>query len=257
MGHSYPRRRLLGRAGGVAAVCAAAMLSMSAVAGAAGAAVAAGKPGGPGAGSARGGYFAEIRRTAFGIPHILARDFGSLGYGYGYAFAQDNLCTLASQVLTLRGQRSRYFGPDADSGDPFVPATNLVSDIYYRALSGSQVVRRLLARPAPQARQLVDGYAAGYNRYLRDTGTAHLPDPTCRGAGWVHPITALDIWTLIYNLGQTAGAVQFKQSIATDSPPSVNTTAKPVAPAPAAPLGAQMGSNAIGLGRDATVAMTA
>src|SRR5215470_10731593 len=149
MGHSYPRRRLRGRAAGVAAVCAAAMLSMSAVAGAAGAAVTAGKPGGPAVGPARGGYFAEIRRTAYGIPHILAWNFGSLGYGYGYAFAQDNLCSLASEVLTLRGQRSRYFGPGADSGDPFVPVTNLVSDIYYRGLSGTHVVRQLLARPAP------------------------------------------------------------------------------------------------------------
>jgi len=259
MGHSYPRLRRCGRAGGVAAVCAAAMLGTGAVAGASGAAVTAGTPGGPAAGPARGGYIAEIRRTAFGIPHILAWDFGSLGYGYGYAFAQDNLCTLASEVLTLRGQRSRYFGPDADSGDPFVPVTNLASDIYYRGLSGSQVVRQLLARPAPlgptpQARQLADGYAAGYNRYLRDTGTAHLPDPTCRGAAWVRPITPLDIWTLIYNFDQTAGADQVKQSIATASPPSANTTAKPVTPAPAAPPGAQMGSNAIGLGRAATVA---
>jgi acyl-homoserine-lactone acylase len=63
-------------------------------------------------------YNAEIRRTQYGIPHILARDYGSLGYGYGYAFAQDNLCVLADRVVTLRGERSRYFGPTADSNDP-------------------------------------------------------------------------------------------------------------------------------------------
>jgi acyl-homoserine-lactone acylase len=255
MGHNYPRLRRRGRAGGIAAACAAAMLSVVAVPGTAGAAVIAGKPAGP----AHGRYVAEIRRTAYGIPHILARDFGSLGYGYGYAFAQDNLCSLASQVLTLRGQRSRYFGPGASSGDPLAPATNLASDIYYQGLLRSQAVRRLLARPAPlgptsQVRQLVEGYAAGYNRYLRDTGTAHLPDPTCRGAAWVHPITPLDIWTLMYNLDQTAGADQFKQDIATASPPSAGTRAKPVTPAPAAPRGPQMGSNAIGLGQAATVA---
>jgi acyl-homoserine-lactone acylase len=38
-------------------------------------------------------YSAEIRRTEYGIPHILASDYGSLGYGYGYAFAQDNLAS--------------------------------------------------------------------------------------------------------------------------------------------------------------------
>src|SRR5262249_13196977 len=76
--------------------------------------------------------------------------------------------------------------------------------------------------------------AAGYNRYLRDTGTAHLPDPTCRGAAWVRPITALDIWTLIYNFDQTAGADQVKQSIAMASPPSAGTPAQSLTPAPAA-----------------------
>ena len=38
-------------------------------------------------------YSAEIRRTEYGIPHILANDYGSLGYGYGYAYAQDNLAS--------------------------------------------------------------------------------------------------------------------------------------------------------------------
>ena len=80
-----------------------------------------------------GRYVAEIRRTAYGIPHILAGDYGSLGYGYGYAFAQDNLCVMADRVITLRGERSRYFGPAAGSGDTLGAATdNLDSDIYYR-----------------------------------------------------------------------------------------------------------------------------
>jgi hypothetical protein len=30
-------------------------------------------------------YSAEIRRTEYGIPHIVASDYASLGYGYGYA----------------------------------------------------------------------------------------------------------------------------------------------------------------------------
>src|SRR5262249_25893762 len=152
----------------------------------------------------------------------------------------------------------RYFGPGASSGDPMGPATNLGSDIYYQGLLRSQVVRRLLASPAPlgptpQARQLVDGYVAGYNRYLRDTGIAHLPDPTCRGAAWVRPITALDMWTLVYNLDQLAGADQFKQSIATAHPPSAGAAVTSVPLAETIPHGAQMGSNAFGLGRDATV----
>ena len=139
--------------GGVAAACAGmvilapSVISSAAPARPAAAAVTSLEQGGGASGGA--GYAVEIRRTAYGIPHILAGDFGSLGYGYGYAFAQDNLCVLADRVLTLRGQRSRYFGPDADSGDPLRPATNLDSDVYYTGLRRSGIIGRLLAQPAP------------------------------------------------------------------------------------------------------------
>src|SRR5204862_7976733 len=49
-----------------------------------------------------GRYAVAIRRAAHGTPHILARDYGSLGYGYGYAFAQDHLCTIAASYMTVR-----------------------------------------------------------------------------------------------------------------------------------------------------------
>jgi acyl-homoserine-lactone acylase len=203
-------------------------------------------------------YVAEIRRTEYGIPHILADDYGSLGYGYGYAFAQDNLCVLADRVITMRGERSRYFGPSASSDDMLgAAATNLNSDIYYQSVRDSAIVRRLLARPAPlgptaQARQIVDGYVAGYNRYLRDTRAAHLPDPTCRGKAWVTPITASDLWSLIYDLDTLAGTAANKQAIVTASPPAAATTA--TAPEPPAPAVTNTASNGWALGRDVTQA---
>jgi acyl-homoserine-lactone acylase len=33
---------------------------------------------------------ADIRRTSFGVPHIRASDERGLGFGIGYAYAQDN-----------------------------------------------------------------------------------------------------------------------------------------------------------------------
>ena len=204
-------------------------------------------------------YSAEIRRTQYGIPHILASDYGSLGYGYGYAFAEDNLCVLADRVLTLRGQRSRYLDPEADSGDSLADPgiTNLTSDIYYRGLRQSGVVERLLARPAPlgptdDLHEMVEGYVAGYNRYLHDTGVAQLPDPTCRGKAWVGPITALDVWSGIYDLTTSGGTAGFREEIVSASP----AAGAPVAtePAPTAPAEQPdgTGSNAWALGRDAT-----
>jgi acyl-homoserine-lactone acylase len=204
------------------------------------------------------GYLADIRRTEYGIPHILAGNFGSLGYGYGYAFAQDNFCMLAQRVLALRGERSEFFGPDADSGDPLDPATNLASDAYFTELRQSGVVQKLVAQPAPlgpttQTRQLVDGYAAGFNKYLADTGVKNLPDPTCRGAAWVGPITALDLWTDIYDIQQFGGIAQIKQLVATATPPAANAAKSSAAPKLPSISKDAFGSNGWGIGKDATV----
>ncbi|MEV6976244.1 penicillin acylase family protein [Kitasatospora sp. NPDC093806] len=212
-------------------------------------------------GADRGGYTAKIRRTEHGVPHVLARDYAGLGYGYGYAFAQDNLCQLADQVVTLRGERSRYFGPDGLSVDG---PPNLVSDTYQQGLLRAGTVRRLLDRPAPlgptdQARQLVDGYVAGYNRYLRDTGVDRLPDPSCRGGAWVGPITSDDIWSLVLDVNTLAGSV--KKAVGAAVPPGAATGRTAAAPETATswlpragdtPGATDRGSNAWAIGRDAT-----
>lgn len=74
-----------------------------------------------------GEAWAEIRRTSFGVPHIVARDERGLGYGIGYAYAQDNLCLLANEVVTVNGERSRFFGPQALTLEQ---RENLASDVF-------------------------------------------------------------------------------------------------------------------------------
>jgi acyl-homoserine-lactone acylase len=201
-------------------------------------------------------YRAVVDRTEYGIPHITADNYGSLGFGYGYAFAQDNLCSLADHVLTLRGERSRYFGPDRiiDSGDDPEPVTNLSSDIFHRAHASDVAVQNLLSKPAPlgptsEIRDLVAGYAAGYNHYLNRTGVENLPDPRCRGAEWVRPITPLDLWRNLYSFNRTAGSNVFRSMIAEAEPPTSANTARPT---PVALKKGSLGSNAYALGREAT-----
>src|SRR4051812_40543290 len=107
-------------------------------------------PGPSAAAAAKHHYDVTITRTQYGIPHIVAKDYGSLGYGYGYAFAQDNLCTMAADYVTVEGQRSRWFGPDAGytmRGND-VTVTNLDSDIFWTQVRESHIVDKLLARPA-------------------------------------------------------------------------------------------------------------
>ena len=53
--------------------------------------------GAPGAGDA-GKMTAEIRRTAYGVPHIKASDYAGLGLGLGYVSAEDNICEIAERM---------------------------------------------------------------------------------------------------------------------------------------------------------------
>ena len=62
----------------------------------------------------RGELGATISRTAYGVPHIRAGNIESLAFGFAYAFAEDNLCTIADSYVTVSGERSRYFGPDEE-----------------------------------------------------------------------------------------------------------------------------------------------
>ena len=56
---------------------------------------------------------ATIAWATHGVPHIQARTWEGLGYGYGYALASQDVCILADSYTTVRGERSRFFGPDA------------------------------------------------------------------------------------------------------------------------------------------------
>ena len=155
-----------------------------------------------------------ITRTTGGIPHILAKNFGDAGYGYGFAFAQDNLCTMADDYITVEGQRSRFFGPDGtyQQRGNGTTITNEDSDIFWTEVQNSGIVPRLAARkpplgPSKDLRQGVRGYVAGYNRYLRSVGGRNgISDPACKGKPWVRPITVQDAYLRFYQLVLLASA---------------------------------------------------
>ena len=165
--------------------------------------------------AAKRDYRAEIRRTTGGVPHVKARDFGSAGFGYGYAYAQDQLCELADIVVTVNAQRTRYFGAGAEAPT----GTNLESDFFYQRIKDEKTVERLSKRASKPVRDTVKGFTAGYNAYLKKTGRAKLPDPTCRGKAWVRPIKPIDMYRRYYQLGLRASAGNFLREIVAAAPP--------------------------------------
>jgi hypothetical protein len=54
-------------------------------------------------------YRAEVIRTAYGAPHIIARDYGGLGYGGGYSSAEDNFCDFADLANDIGKAAKKMF----------------------------------------------------------------------------------------------------------------------------------------------------
>ncbi|HEX2085082.1 MAG TPA: penicillin acylase family protein [Solirubrobacteraceae bacterium] len=217
-------------------------------------------------------FDATIRRTDHGIPHITAKDYASLGYGYGYAFAEDNLCVIAEQYVTVRGERSKFFGPNASWAMRSNGTTNnnLNSDFFFKRIIAQGTVEKLIDQPPPngprpEVREAVRGYVAGYNRYLQDVGVANLPDKACRGAEWVRPIEEIDAYRRFYQLALLASSGVSINGIGGAQPPTpagggggggeggapVPTPSQLAELEERLPLGG-IGSNAYGIGREQT-----
>ena len=86
---------------------------------------------------------------------------------------------------------------------------------------GRLAARRYPDGPSKTVRKTVGGFVAGVNAYLRRTGVAHLPDPTCRGKKWVRPITTMDMRPPPYALAERWVPVDRFPPATEGSPPAL------------------------------------
>ncbi|WP_370261161.1 penicillin acylase family protein [Limnobacter sp.] len=230
-----------------------AALSVLVLAGCLGGNGGAGVADGSGAGGGGGGttgpsetnfkYDVEITRTTYGVPHVKAKDFASLGYGQGYAFAQDNLCVFLEDLLTIRGERSKFFGPTGTytiepNGST---ADNVSSDFFWKSLfayeeEGADGVtrnawQRTRDRTIPDFQDVVTGYVDGVNRYIAELkagqhqytqadGSKVPAHEACRDAAWVQPIATDDMYRRFVRLSVLASSSVFVNEIGNAQPPS-------------------------------------
>ena len=202
-------------------------------------------------------YRATITRTEYGIPHIVADDWGSLGFGQGYAFAEDRACTLIDQVIKVRGERARWFGPGNDDA-------NLTSDYAYRHLGLHDDADERFAGVSTRVVEIIAGYVAGFNAQVIE----QAPSGWCAGEPWVQPITATDLFAYLNDVALFASSGVLLQPIANatppdGSPPAIDisattivapdtTTVSPatVLPATVLPTTTSLGSNGWAIGSD-------
>ncbi len=185
--------------------------------------------------SAAASYSVSLTRTTGGVANISGENFADVGFGIGYAQAQDGICVLAETFLTVEGERSAFLGPEgvfkneAEGGLQF---TNLNSDVYWTSIKHDHTVKKLLKLPYPQGPsteglEAVKGYAAGYNAYLKHIGGASgVTNPACKGAAWVRPIKPIDVWLRIYQVDDLAGNSALGPYVEADAEPPAETPAE-------------------------------
>lgn len=182
-------------------------------------------------------YNVDIRWTSYGIPHVKAQDWQSLGYGFAYATATDAVCVIARDVAMVNGTSSLYFGESDD---------HLASDVFHKAILTDAKLDAYQAAQSPRTHAFNDGYVAGYNRYLRDHEGA-LP-ASCENQPWVQDISLQDMHRLAIGVGIRYGLGRFQKEIAGASPHGVLEEQKQVAADTQWDWPAGIGSNAVAVG---------
>ena len=192
-------------------------------------------------------YEVSVRRDTYGVPHVRADNFGSLGYGEAYAAAEDHLCTISYELMRARGELSRYLGP----GDQ---KANVAADAVIRALNIENQGAAALAAQSDEIREWLEGFSAGFNRYLGEhQGTRN--SSWCQGAPWLVETRPVDFMNRMVVLALTLPRIS--GALATAQPPASEEKEEVAMAMPAEDLLAEaalvgMGSNGWAIGKERT-----
>ncbi len=97
-----------------------------------------------------------IYRDSYGVPHVFGESDEAATFGFGYAQAEDNFARLEDNYIRAIGRRA-----EVDGGAGFA------DDRLNHLLRVPQTAQAEYRRLAPHERALVDGFAAGINRWLQ------------------------------------------------------------------------------------------
>jgi acyl-homoserine-lactone acylase len=203
---------------------------------------------------------ATIQRTANGVPHITAGDPETLAYAMAYAYAQDNVCMTANQLVTVRGERSRYFGGATQGLLARRMLPNEQIDFFIAAHMDDAALERASSGGSAESQALSRGAVAGYNRYLADHA-GKLP-AACNAQPWVKPMTLAEFRRQGELTAVQAATAALADAMLGAKPPaptaaaslstSVNLADAADALRDAGLLDSPLGSNAWAFGKDTT-----
>ncbi len=158
-------------------------------------------------------YQADIVWTEFGIPHVTADDWGSLGYGAGYSYASENYCVAMREYVRANGESARFLGDDGNIND----------DLVYKLYNRDERVQSMIDELPDYVVEMLEGYVAGLNRYLRETGVDQLAEGPegCRGAEWVREVELADAIRLVHKSILRGSAGPLADYIVAAAPPEM------------------------------------
>ncbi len=99
-------------------------------------------------------YDARIVRDEFGVPHIFGKTDADTAYGLAYAHSEDDFSTLQQVVAMTRGRTGALLGSDGAK-----------IDYILGFLKARDTINRDYAKIPADVRAMLDGYAAGMNRF--------------------------------------------------------------------------------------------
>ena len=131
----------------------------------------------------------EIRRTAYGVPHIKAENLRAAGFGLAYVQLEDYGPSVAMGLLRARGEMGRWFGRDSMESD-FGARLE-----YARAVETHHLIDA-------GTRAIYTGFAAGVNRYIERHPEEFPP-------GFDPRFTAYDVATRDIEMARAGAAGRF------------------------------------------------
>ena len=131
-----------------------------------------------------------VERSAHGVPNIEAKNFEGVAYGYGYAFAEDNICVIADSYVTVSAERSTLLRPRRSyvfrgNGRAQQPELRLLLPADQRDKTIEKLVAQAPAGPVPADQGRGAATCAATTSTSR-TRRRQITDPNCRGEKWVH-----------------------------------------------------------------------
>lgn len=141
----------------------------------------------------------EIRRTEYGVPHILAENLRAAGFGMGYSQMEDYGTEVVNRLAAGRGDLAMHEGRDALDSDFAAKQRHARAVETYHTL-------------AQDVRDVVEGFAAGVNYYIAlhpsEFPESVIPDFTG------HDVSARDVggWS-------PASARRFRQKLGVEPAP--------------------------------------